>query len=241
MNERSERTGAHSTIEWLAMARHGESVGNIAWREAEEGRREEIAIGMRDPDVPLSDAGRRQSEALGRRLAAMPDGERPTAVISSPYVRAAETARIVVAEIGGPPVRYDERLRDREPGALYALTWRGIAARFPEEAARKRLTGKFYYRPPGGESWADVALRLRSVLGDIDREYPGGRVLVIAHDAVVILTRYIVEGLTEQEVLDIERTLVPNGSLTTWARRDGRLRLVTANGTGHLDDAGLPA
>jgi broad specificity phosphatase PhoE len=223
------------------MARHGESIGNIAWRAAESDRLDEIEIGMRDPDVPLSEAGRKQALALGRRLAALPAGERPTAVISSPYVRAAETARIVVAEIDGPPIRYDERLRDRETGVFYALTGRGIAARFPDEAARKRLTGKFYYRPPGGESWADVVLRLRGALSDIERDHPDGRVLIVAHDAVVILTRYVIEELTEEQVLEIERTLVPNASLTTWTRQDGELRLITSNNTDHLDGAGLPA
>ncbi|MDN3351837.1 histidine phosphatase family protein [Actinomadura sp. DC4] len=224
-----------SELDWLAMARHGESVGNAAWRAAESAELDEIDVGLRDPDVPLSETGRRQAKALGRRLAAMPPDERPTAVVSSPYVRAAETARIALAEIGDPPIHFDERLRDRETGVLYALTWRGIAARFPEEAARKRLTGKFYYRPPGGESWADVALRLRSALSDIERDHPDGRVLVFAHDAVVVLTRYIVERLTEREVLEIERTLVPNGSLTVWAREDGDLRLVTFSSTDHLD------
>src|SRR3954462_1438742 len=219
------------------MARHGESIGNAAWRAAESADLDEIDIDLRDPDVPLSETGRRQAKALGRRLAAMPPDERPTAVISSPYVRAVETARIAVAELGDPPIRLDERLRDRETGVLYALTWRGITARFPEEAARKRRTGKFYYRPPGGESWADVALRLRSALADIERDHPDGRVLVFAHDAVVVLTRYIVERLTEREVLEIERTLVANGSLTTWAREDGDLRLAAFNSTDHLDPA----
>lgn len=226
-----------SGLEWLAMARHGESVGNLAWRAAETAELNEIEIDTRDPDVPLSPTGRRQAAALGHRLAAMPADERPTVVISSPYVRAAETARIALAEIGGPSIHYDERLRDRETGVLHALTGRGIAVRYPEEAARKRRLGKFYYRPPGGESWADVALRLRSALSDIERDHPGGRVLVVAHDAVVVLTRYIVERLTEREVLEIERTLVPNGSLTMWARDDGELRLVAANSTEHLDGA----
>jgi broad specificity phosphatase PhoE len=219
------------------MARHGESVGNLAWRAAESAGHEEIDLPARDSDVPLSDTGRRQAEALGRRLASMPPGERPTAVFSSPYVRAAETARIALAAIGGPPIRFDERLRDRETGVLYALTWQGILARHPQEAARKRALGKFYYRPPGGESWADVALRLRSALTDIEREHPGGRVLVVAHDAVVVLARYIVERLTEQEVLKVERTLVPNASLTMWARTDGELRLVASNAVDHLDGA----
>jgi broad specificity phosphatase PhoE len=222
------------------MVRHGESIGNVAWRAAEADQLDEIEIRLRDADVPLSETGRRQAAALGRRLAAMPPGERPTAVYSSPYVRAAETARIALAEIGDPAIRFDERLRDRDTGVLFALTARGIAARYPEEAARKRLTGKFYYRPPGGESWTDVALRLRSALSDIERDHPGGRVLVVAHDAVVTLTRYIVERLTEQQVLQIERTLVPNASLTMWARQDGELRLVAFNSTEHLDADGLP-
>ncbi|GAB2855950.1 histidine phosphatase family protein [Actinoallomurus bryophytorum] len=231
-----------SSLEWLAIARHGESIGNVAWRTAETNELEEIDVGLRDPDVPLSETGRRQAVALGRRLASLPAAERPTAVISSPYLRAAETARIALAEIAGPPIRYDERLRDRETGILYALTGRGIAARFPEEAARKRLTGKFYYRPPGGESWADVALRLRSAMSDIERDHPGGRVLIVAHDAVVMLFRYIVEQLTEQQLLEIERTLVPNASLAIWSRREGEMRLVTFNSTDHLEDgAGLPA
>lgn len=228
-----------STIEWLALARHGESIGNVAWREAEAAGRDEVDLPSRDPDIPLSATGRAQAAALGRRIAALPEDERPTAVLSSPFVRAAETARIALAEFGGPPVRYDERLRDRETGVLYALTARGTAARHPEEVARRRLLGKFYYRPPGGESWADVALRLRSALSDIERDHPGGRVLVVAHDAVVVLTRYIVDRLTEQQVLEVERTLVPNGSLTMWTRRNGELRLVAAGATEHLD--GQPA
>jgi len=89
---------------------------------------------------------------------------------------------------------------------------------------------------------ADVALRLRSALSDIERDHPGGRVLIVAHDAVVMLFRYIVEQLTEQQLLEIERTLVPNASLAIWSRREGEMRLVTFNSTDHLQDgAGLPA
>ncbi len=223
-----------SSLEWLGMARHGESSGNVAWQTAETKGLDRADISLRDPDVPLSALGRRQATALGRRLAALPRDDRPTAVLSSPYVRAAETARIACAEIGAPDIRYDERLRDRETGALFPLTARGIEKHFPEEYERKRHLGKFYYRPPGGESWADVALRLRSVLADIERDHPGGRVLVIAHDALVVLTRYIVEELSEQEVLEIERTLVENASITQWARDGDRLRLIGFNSTDHL-------
>ncbi len=214
------------------MVRHGESTANVAAREVRDRDVEEIDVGVRDADVPLSPTGREQAAAVGRWLASLPDDERPTAVLSSPYVRAADTARLALERLPGhPPIVLDERLRDRELGDLYLLTPRGIEARFPEEAARKRRLGKFYYRPPGGESWADVALRLRSVIADVEREYAGGRVLVFAHDAIILLTRYIVERLSEKDVLDVERTLVKNGSVTVWVRAEGELRLATFNAT----------
>lgn len=61
----------------------------------------------------------------------------------------------------------DERLREKEFGILDRLTRLGIEQRHPELAASRQLVGKFYYRPPAGESWCDVILRLRSVLDTI--------------------------------------------------------------------------
>ncbi|MEP6695909.1 MAG: hypothetical protein ABJA34_03415 [Pseudonocardiales bacterium] len=51
-----------------------------------------------------------------------------------------------------------------EIGILDLHTTAGVLGRFPEEAARRNRLGKFYHRPPGGESWADVSLRLRSLI-----------------------------------------------------------------------------
>lgn len=197
------------------MVRHGESTGNVAMRRA-------IAHGLRaaeipeaEADVPLSAAGRRQAAALGRRLAG---AGRSTAVLSSPYVRAAETARLALP---GRPVIFDERLRDREMGRFYRLTPRGIAARRPG------ALDDFHFRPAGGESLADVARRLRAALDDLERHHPGGRVLVFAHDAIVLLTRYLVEG----RLPDAE---IANASITIWSRENGGLHLVTFNSTDHL-------
>lgn len=56
-----------------------------------------------------------------------------------------------------------------------ALTTEAIAELFPGQAeARKRL-GKFYHRPPGGESWCDVILRLRSAMDTLSLHYSGRR------------------------------------------------------------------
>jgi broad specificity phosphatase PhoE len=195
---------------------------------------EELGIPQRDPDVPLSELGQAQAAALGERLAALPADERPTITLTSPYVRARDTAEIALTALGSPPVLLDERLRDREMGAFSGLTPLGVQARFPEQDLHRERLGKFYYRPPGGESWVDVVLRLRGVLTDLDREHSGERVLLVAHDVVVILARYILERLTEDEVLEIEKTSVGNCSFTRWQVRDGRLVLDAYNDTAHL-------
>ncbi len=226
----------------LLVVRHGESVGNTAAQAAREAHAEVIDVPARDADVGLSATGVDQARALGVWLGGLGADRAPQSVWSSPYVRSADTARLAL-EVSGLrlPITLDERLRDRELGVLDKLTGMGVEARFPAEAARRRWVGKFYYRPPGGESWADMALRMRSVLADVDRYEDGRRVLVVCHDAVTMVIRYVCEGLTEAEIMAIgQRTPVQNASVTRLVRAPGeRLwRLDTFNAVDHLAEEG---
>lgn len=215
------------------VARHGQSEGNLARDAAYAAGAEIIDAGMRDPDAPLTPLGRRQAEALGRVIAQAAVQERPTRVLASPYLRARESARLALAAAGlDVPVGLDERLRDREFGVLDRLTGLGITRQHPEEAQRRGWLGKFWHRPPGGESWADVALRVRAVLVDLRLDAPGERVLLVAHDVVVLILRYLLEDMTEQEVLGLQRDgLVHNGGLTVFdgGAALGRPRLASWN------------
>jgi probable phosphoglycerate mutase len=193
----------------LWLVRHGQSQGNVARDAAQQAGQHEIDIDVRDVDVPLSDLGVEQAEAAGRWFAALPADDRPEVVLASPYVRARQTAEIICKQgaLAGGPARpvLDERLREREFGVFDRLTTMGIRERFPDEAAHRRRLGKFYHRPPGGESWADVILRLRSVLNTINLHYCDRRVLVVCHQVVVLCFRYILEELDEEAILDIDR------------------------------------
>ncbi|MDQ2749329.1 MAG: histidine phosphatase family protein [Actinomycetota bacterium] len=207
----------------LIVVRHGESTANVAREQAEASAAELIAVEARDADIPLSDIGLRQAQSLGRWLGQLPADAAPTAVWSSPYLRARQTAQAAVAAAGSAlEIRVDERLRDKELGVLDALTSHGMRARFPAEAERRRWLGKFYYRAPGGESWVDMALRLRSVLLDLDRDEDGQRVLVVTHDAVVMLLRYICERLDEQSLLELAATATIVNTGLTRLVREGR-------------------
>ncbi len=161
----------------LWIVRHGESTANVAASAAEAAGIELIDLTHRDADVPLSDTGEEQARATARWLAGLPADQRPDVAVVSPYLRAVRTAELALAGTG-IPAGVDERLRDRELGILDGLTGHGVARRYPDEAARRQRLGKFYYRPPGGESWTDVALRLRTLLGDLRRDHPGRRVLL---------------------------------------------------------------
>jgi 2,3-bisphosphoglycerate-dependent phosphoglycerate mutase len=195
--------------ERLWLVRHGQSRGNVARDAADEAGAHEIDIATRDVDVPLSELGGKQAQAAGRWFAALAPEERPELILSSPYIRAKQTAEIICREgalAGGPAhTIVDERLREREFGIFDRLTTAGIRHRFPEEAAHRRLLGKFYHRPPGGESWADVVLRLRSMLNTINLHYCDRRVLIVCHQVVVLCFRYILEELDEAAILGIDR------------------------------------
>ena len=193
----------------LWLVRHGQSQGNVARDAAHEAGLATIDIDMRDVDVPLSDLGHAQAEAAGRWFAALPEDERPEVILSSPYIRARRTAE-AICQAGGLAGEQsksviDERLREREFGVFDRLTTLGIREKYPEEAAHRARLGKFYHRAPGGESWADVILRLRSAMNTINIQYSDRRVLVVCHQVVVLCMRYILEELDEAQILAIDR------------------------------------
>jgi broad specificity phosphatase PhoE len=232
---------------WLV--RHGQSAGNVAREEAEAARDSVIDIAQRDVDVPLSALGQQQAQSLAGWFAALPAHQQPNVVLHSPYVRAADTARIIQAGIDPDSLlaaTVDERLREKEFGILDGLTLHGIAQRYPELYQQRQHVGKFYFRPPGGESWCDVILRLRSVLDTITREYAQERVLIVGHQVTVNCFRYLLERLDEATILDYDRRGdVPNCSVTSYrfdpaAGKRGKLVLDQRNFVAPLEAAGTP-
>jgi broad specificity phosphatase PhoE len=207
----------------LTLVRHAHSVANRADARAREVGAEELGLQLRDADVELSGTGRAQADAVGTWLAAQAD--LPTVVLTSPFLRACETAERAVAGLD-VEICHDERLRERDLGLLDGLTGVGMRARFPEEAERRRKLGKFYYQPPSGESWCDVTLRVRSLLHDLRFGYDEARVWLFTHQAVVMAFRYVLEGLSEERLLEIDREEhLPNASITRYLRDGRHLRL----------------
>ncbi len=240
------------TSRWPAtlwVVRHGQSAGNVARDAAHAANLDRIALSGRDVDVPLSELGEAQSRALGAWFATQPHDQRPQAALVSPYRRAIQTAALI-RDAGGfdgdVPLCGDERLREKEFGILDGLTTSGVASVFPDQAEFRAVLGKFYHRPPGGESWTDVILRLRSLLDTMSLHHAGQRVIVVAHQVVVLCLRYIIETMDEETILAIDRDGDVANCAVTEYRFDpdegssGKLMLERYNYTVPVEDEAVP-
>lgn len=235
--------------EHIWIVRHGQSAGNVARDAAEAAAQLHIDIEGRDVDVPLSSLGQRQSAAMSGWFQELAPAERPTVVLYSPYARARGTVEAVLQVLEREKlcaVIADERLREKEFGILDRLTPLGIRERYPELAEQRAHVGKFYFRPPGGESWCDVILRLRSLIDTLFLEYAGERILIVAHQVIVNCFRYLLEHLDEEAILTIDRLGdVPNCGITEYrldvqAPNGGKLVLVQTNFVAPLVESGTP-
>ena len=229
----------------LFIVRHGQSAGNIARDAAETGGLPLIDLQSRDADTPLSPLGERQAQALAHWFGEMDRDDRPEVFLTSPFIRSRQTMSAIATALGRAmsTVHADERLREKEFGIFDRCTKHGIAAKFPELAAQRALVGKFYFRPPGGESWCDVILRLRSVVEELRRDYAGESVVIVSHQVVVNCFRYLLEQLEENTLLAIDREAdVPNCGVTEYGFTESdhgkRFGLIRANFVVPLLEAG---
>lgn len=235
------RAGYDRDAAELVVVRHGRSKANAAFAAAEAAGIPERVVTGPDREVELDAAGVEQASAIGTWLAAAPPPDRPEIVLCTPYVRGVQTwqqAMRTAAAAGVllPVPRIDDRLADRGMGILELLHPAAIAAQFPAEATRRKRLGESHYRARGGESLLDVADRLRPLLVDVRSRYAGRRVWLVAHDAVVMMLGYLLEGMSLAEIEDLAATNPPgNGSFTRFTPGPQGLRLADYNQVRHLD------
>jgi broad specificity phosphatase PhoE len=137
-------------------------------------------------DIPLTEAGTEQAERAARLLAAL----KPTAIISSPLSRAADTAQ-ALAEVTGLTITHDADLTERGGGVWEGLTNKEIRERYPEEYVT--------WQPPGGETAEEVAKRFK---GALDRALPqipeDGLLVVVSHGAATRIGMLHMLGFPEE-------------------------------------------
>ena len=147
----------------LLLIRHGESEGN------------RDRVFTRTPEVPLTPTGREQARETGEFVR---ERYEPALLVSSPFVRARQTAEII-GDVLGLPHSIEDDFRERCYGEYAGL---------PYDTARPQFDPKAYWEwcPPGGETLEEVAVRVGRTLDRITAGAHHQDVVVVSHGAVMM-------------------------------------------------------
>lgn len=134
----------------------------------------------------LTETGHRMAaqtaEVIGR-IPAIFGIQSPTVVVSSPMIRAVQTAEPIAEKFGVEVIHDEEELREVELGDWEALTSNQIEAGWPGQLRQWR-TGTFT-PPGGGESYEQVGNRVGAVIEKWRTEYAGQCVVLVGHAAMI--------------------------------------------------------
>ncbi|MGH9281364.1 MAG: histidine phosphatase family protein [Acidimicrobiales bacterium] len=209
----------------LVLVRHGEAQCHV-----------EQVVGGPKGCTGLSDLGRRQSEALRRRLARSRELDCADILYASTLPRALETAEAIAPALGGPTIKQDEDLCELHPGEADGITWEAFRERYTW-AGDTSATAAAVYRPmaPGAESWARFSERVGAALHRLADDHAGQTVVAACHGGVVQSSFHAFGQLplVQRFLLHIDNT-----SLTEWRLDPGERRwtLVRFNDAAHLAD-----
>ncbi|OAN37732.1 bifunctional RNase H/acid phosphatase [Mycolicibacterium iranicum] len=156
-------TGAKGAPTRLLLLRHGQTALSVERRYSGRGNPE------------LTELGIRQADAAARYLG---DRGGVDAVLASPLQRAYDTAA-AAAKALGRDVTVDDDLIETDFGAWEGMTFQEASEYDPD--LHRRWLRDTSVRPPGGESFDDVASRVLRAQKRIIAEYPGQTVLVVSH------------------------------------------------------------
>ena len=213
----------------IVVVRHGQSEQNLALDLLDDALLVKQK-NTRDADVTLTPLGIEQAKMTGKFLSTTDPFD---ICFSSPYVRTMQTAEKIAENIGYDlKIRQDERLIEKEFGALHGHSREEIERIFPGEFERRKLEGKYYFRPIGGESYLDVRIRNHSFLGKLHRDYPGKSVLISTHQIPYLMIRDLFEHLGEKNILslgDVPNCGIEEFKIDTSNNPEGRMKLTVFN------------
>lgn len=162
------------------LARHAETVYNAAAR-----------MQGQMAQTPLTRAGIAQAGAMGEALARIISPADPIDLWASPAGRTLQTASIVAEHLGRDyfAIRTDPRLLEIDVGDWQGRTYADVVAEQGEIVDRARRL--FSVKPPNGETYASIEVRLRTWLADLPTDCD---VLVISHGMTLRVLRGLLAG-----------------------------------------------
>ena len=204
----------------LILARHGETASN----------RDRLGLGRKD--VPLTDRGRLQAEALAESLQSLP----VVAVYSSPLLRAVDTARCIAAG-HGLDVLTDAGLTEMDVGEMDGLTFEEMRERYSDFLLRwVTPEGATLRMPGGGESLQDVQVRVCESVRRMAERHRDDFVAAVSHNFTI---RALICHALNLPLCEFRRLRHDLASTSVLDVKGERMTLVRLNDTCHLEARGL--
>ena len=206
----------------LYVIRHGESEANVIVQAGEQGDNSlytQDNVTVPDRSWRLTATGRKQADCIGRWLVSQQ--QLFDRYMVSPYVRTRETA----ATMALPKAKWEENrvLRERSWGEINTIT----KDEFKNNYARNwnfKNTDPLYWRPPAGESIADVAEdRVHNILTSLSRKSDSESVVMVTHGDFMLALMLTIEDLADEEFLhraDSDDWKITNCTCLHYTRRD---------------------
>ena len=146
-------------------------------------------------DIPLNETGTRQAVEIASHLASL--GQPFSAVYTSDLLRASQTAERIAASLALPLIP-EPGLREICLGAWEGGPYKEIKSHYHRLAELGEDPAQF--RPPGGETVAEVAARITETVNRIAAQHPGERVLMVLHGVVISSLLCSARGIPLAEV-----------------------------------------
>ncbi len=176
----------------------------------------------RAPGLHLADKGREQAERAATRIGALKKVE---AVYSSPLERTRETAA-PIAKATGLRVRRDKGLLECDFG-----DWTGqelkVLMKLPEWRTVQSRPSMFRF--PGGESFAEMQLRISSTVRRLAAEHRGGAIVAVSHADPI---KAAVSEAAGAHLDSFQRLVISPCSITALLVGDSSTTVLTVNSTG---------
>jgi broad specificity phosphatase PhoE len=176
-------------------------------------------------ETPLTELGRRQSEATAEALKAF----QPAALYSSPYVRAMQTAQILGQRLGLPVVEAT-RLREQGLSGWEGRSWKDIAVADPMLAQRRSSEG-WWFCPPGGEPRLRVRHRMLAFIAEAVDNHAEDTVVAVTHAGALY---FLVHALLDKVPLGRAHIRTSNCGFSVVEAGGERIILVSLNEIAHL-------
>lgn len=189
----------------LLLVRHGQSEGNIALGATRSGDDSLIThegfAAQHSSKWRLTAQGRIQARKAGEWIRSeFPDLD---FFYTSEFARAMESAALMDIIPQGGYWRLSPYLRERDWGDLDRMTKTQRDLEFAVHLADAD-TSPFYWRPPNGESFADVSARYKIVLDTLAREWEGRDGIIVAHGELIETASIELERRSETEFLKMK-------------------------------------